>query len=120
MKEIVANKDLISFCGLYCGVCPKYLKEKCPGCQGNEKASWCTTRTCNMEHNYASCADCKEFTEVNDCKKFNNIISRIVGFVLRSDRRGGIQLIKDKGYDGFAQEMTEKKQMTVKRGGGKR
>ena len=43
MKEIVADTNLIGYCGLYCGACKRYLKDKCPGCHKNEKAAWCKT-----------------------------------------------------------------------------
>jgi hypothetical protein len=28
MKEIVADSKLVAYCGLYCGACKSYLKEK--------------------------------------------------------------------------------------------
>ncbi|MCP4673622.1 MAG: DUF3795 domain-containing protein, partial [Desulfobacula sp.] len=71
MKEITKNTQMIAKCGLYCGACPRFLKEKCNGCKGNEKASWCKLRTCCIDKNIDSCADCDEFTDVMDCKKYN-------------------------------------------------
>lgn len=32
MRAIVSNPALIANCGLCCGACKAYLKEKCPGC----------------------------------------------------------------------------------------
>ena len=78
MREIVADSKLIAYCGLYCGACKKFLKEKCPGCQKNVKASWCKLRTCCIEHSYSSCADCQLVENLKDCKKFNNIISKTI------------------------------------------
>ena len=75
MKNIVADTDLIAYCGLYCGACRKYLREKCPGCHENEKATWCKIRSCCDEHDYLSCADCQEFENILECKKFNNLIA---------------------------------------------
>ena len=37
MKEIKENVGLVAYCGLYCGACKAYLKEKCSGCLNNEK-----------------------------------------------------------------------------------
>ena len=115
MREIIADKNLIAFCGLYCGSCSRYLKENCPGCINNEKASWCKTRTCCLENSYKSCADCGEFSNALDCKKFNNSVSKIFGFIFRSDRPACISFIKEKGYNNFAAEMAEKKRMSIKR-----
>jgi hypothetical protein len=64
MREIIADKKLIAFCGLYCGACARYLAEKCPGCRENEKASWCGVRSCCLERGYAGCADCVEFPDI--------------------------------------------------------
>ncbi|MBN2214026.1 MAG: DUF3795 domain-containing protein [Bacteroidales bacterium] len=113
MKEIVADKNLVSMCGLYCGACPKYLKDKCPGCEGYEKATWCKVRTCCLQHGNSSCADCKEFEDVMECKKFNNLFSRIIGFILRSDRAACIEMIKEIGYEKFASYMASNKLITI-------
>jgi hypothetical protein len=115
MKEVTNNPALISFCGLYCAACGSYQKGKCPGCKENAKASWCQIRNCNLEHGYSSCADCKEFTNIMECKKFNNPISRIFGFIFRSDRRAGIEMIRAQGYENFAQYMTVNKLQSIKR-----
>ena len=102
-------------CGLYCGACPRFLKEKCYGCRGNDKATWCKLRTCCMGKNIASCADCSEFSDVMACEKYNNFMARIFGFVFNSNRSACIRRIKAVGYDKFAEEMTSKKQMSIKR-----
>ena len=115
MKEISADKDLVAYCGLYCGACKKYLKEKCFGCQKNEKASWCKVRTCCLEHSYSSCADCQIVVNLKDCKKLNNFISKLFALIFRSDRFACIALIKEKGYDEYVKEMTEKGIITIKR-----
>ena len=115
MKQVVPDKNLIAFCGLYCGACGRYLKESCPGCAKNEKASWCAIRKCCIAHNYKSCADCKEFAEVDDCKKFNSFISKIFGLIFGSNRKGCIDLIKQSGYEAFAKEMAATKRQSIKR-----
>ena len=114
MKEISVDPKLVAYCGLYCGACKAYLKGKCPGCHENEKATWCKIRTCCMENEYSSCAVCKDFEDPADCKKFNNFISKIIGFVLRSDRRACIMQIKEVGLEGHAQKMTTLKRQTLK------
>lgn len=115
MKDIIANKDLIAYCGLYCGACRKYLNGKCPGCKENTKAAWCKIRTCNQKATTSSCAECTQ-TPIDKCKTFNNPIGKIFSFVFQSDRKACIQMIKDRGAEGFAQEMTIRKAQTIKRG----
>jgi hypothetical protein len=68
-----------------------------------------------MESGYASCADCRTYDDPNDCKKFNNAISKVIGFVLRSDRRACIDQIKELGLQGHAATMAAAERHTIKR-----
>jgi hypothetical protein len=115
VKGIISDSRLVAYCGLYCGACGKYLKGKCEGCHENLKAGWCKIRSCCIDNQYASCAECKEFTDPNDCRKFNNFISKIIGFVLRSNRAACIAQIKEIGIEGHANKLTELKRSSIKR-----
>lgn len=112
-NEIVVDKELIAYCGLYCGACRKFLMGKCQGCRKNEKATWCKTRKCNMEKGYHCCADCG--INVAECSKFDNFFSKLFGLIFRSDRKACIYRIKEIGKEEYAKEMGEKKEMTIKR-----
>jgi hypothetical protein len=114
MKEVTVDKNLIAYCGLYCGACRSYLTGKCPGCKDNVKASWCKIRQCCTENDLSSCADCKSIP-VMECKKYNNFISKIFGVVFNSDRSACISRIREIGYDGFAIEMADNKRPSMKR-----
>lgn len=114
-KEIIADEKLVAYCGLYCGGCKRYLIGKCPGCDKNEKASWCGVRKCCKTNNFKSCAQCHKFSDLNNCKDFNNFFSKLFGLIFRSDRKACIEKIKEIGTEEFAKEMTEKKSHTVKR-----
>lgn len=109
------NAALVSYCGLYCGSCPSYKKDKCPGCAANDKAAWCKVRSCNIQKGLTSCAECDEFAEVNDCKKFNNFISKMFALVLNSDRHKGILYIKSNGREAFAENMIKLDRVSLKR-----
>jgi hypothetical protein len=115
MKDIVADSQLVAYCGLYCGSCGAYLKEQCPGCHKNEKASWCKIRKCNTEKQYASCADCKQYTEPNDCRMFNNFMSKVFALLFGSDRAACIAQIREMGVAGHAQNMAETRRQSIKR-----
>lgn len=111
MEEMVKN---VSYCGLYCGNCAKFKKGKCPGCAENNKATWCKIRSCCIESNYKSCADCTD-PGVENCKKFNNPIGLLFGFIFNTDRIASIQLIKDESYEVFVQHVTEINRMALPR-----
>lgn len=115
MKQITADTEQIAYCGLYCGACKKYRLGKCPGCAGNNAASWCGIRSCCIEHEYKSCADCSTYTDVNACGTYNNFVAKVIGFLLRSNRSECIRLIQRHGYDAFAVDMASKGLQTIRR-----
>ena len=116
MKEITAEKNLVAYCGLYCGACKKYLRGKCPGCRQNTKATWCKVRKCCMDNQFESCADCNQYDDIMACKKFNNFMTKIFGFIFKSETQTCIQRINEAGTEIFAQEMADKGLMAYKRG----
>ena len=110
------QQNLISYCGLYCGACYKFKKSKCPGCEQNTKASWCKIRTCCIEKEISSCAHCDEYSDVKTCKKFSNPVSKLFEFVFRSDRKKGIELLRQEGPEAFEQFMSSKGWVSIKKG----
>lgn len=114
-KDIVSDKKLVAYCGLYCGACGSYLKGQCPGCHDNAKAAWCKIRGCCREQGYSSCADCGDFADPMQCKKYNNFIAKIIGFVLHSDRAACIAQIRHRGLKGHADIMARRKLHTIKK-----
>jgi hypothetical protein len=117
MKDVASSKDLVAYCGLYCGACRAYLKGRCPGCHENVKAKWCKIRSCCGEHAYATCADCKEFTDPNACSRFHSLFSTVIGFVLNSNRQACVLKIRELGLDGFASFMAGRRRQTLPRRG---
>jgi hypothetical protein len=107
--------DLVSYCGLYCGACKRYLKGDCPGCKNNSKATWCGVRKCCLARNYNTCADCSDYNNYNDCKKLNNFFSKIFSLLFKSDRQAGINKIKQYGIKGFAEFMHQNKLQSIKK-----
>jgi hypothetical protein len=115
MKEVVADANLVAYCGLYCGACGAYRRERCPGCHGNKKASWCKVRTCCRENGYATCADCQLVADSRDCRKFNNFIAKLFGLIFRSDRRACIVQIREIGVQGHAERMAAAGLQSIRR-----
>lgn len=117
MKEIIENKNLVAYCGLYCGACRAFRREKCNGCHDNNKASWCKIRTCCIDNRLQSCADCNKHPDLQQCSFFNNLISRIFAFIFRSDRKSCIEQIRSKGITYHTKEMASKGLMSIRKVG---
>jgi hypothetical protein len=115
MKQVTKDAALVAYCGLYCGACRAYLKERCPGCKENTKAAWCKIRFCCIENKYATCASCRDFDDVNDCRKFNNVISKLFAFVFRSNRKACIEQIRSGGIEKHADFMAAAKSHSLRR-----
>lgn len=104
----------VAYCGLYCGACKSFKKGKCLGCYGNEKATWCEIRKCCRKNDYSTCADCR-IVSFEECKKYNNIFAKFIGFITWTNRSKCIDLIKITGAEAFATYMNEKNQMSIKK-----
>ena len=64
--------------------------------------SSCKVRKCCLERDYVSCAECDEYL---NCKKLNNLISKIFGFIFRSNRKANIMAIKEIGIEKWVDGM---------------
>ena len=115
MKPIVAEAELVAYCGLYCGACGAWRRGRCPGCHENAKAAWCKVHTCCIDNHLSSCAQCCEHDDVNQCRWYNNLIARIFGFIFRSNRRACVARIKEIGIEPFAAEMAARGSQTIRR-----
>jgi hypothetical protein len=118
-NQIITDERLISYCGFYCGACPKFLKGECQGCKGDSPEcavgyNSCKVRPCCINNGYSSCAECKKYDSVSDCKDYNPLMIRFGQFITRTNRRKGIEMIKEKGAVGFMKFMIDKRWVTVK------
>jgi hypothetical protein len=115
MKPIIADAKLVARCGLYCGACGAYLRERCGGCGDAPKFACCPVRKCCIENNYASCAECQTFSNPRNCKKFNNFISKLFGLFFRSNRCACIAQIREKGLQAHADIMAMNQTQSIRR-----
>lgn len=111
--------NLISYCGLYCGACPKYVKNQCFGCKGDNSQcaigyKACKVRPCCIENGYSSCAECEKYDSVKECQIYNPILVRFGQFITRTSRRKGIEMIKEKSVESFITYMKEYNKITMK------
>jgi hypothetical protein len=88
----------VAACGLFCGNCGKLQRGRCEGCVVQPGLRRCRIRACAFERGFATCAECEE---METCKILNNFISKIFGFIFRSDRMGGLRMIRDEGMEKF-------------------
>lgn len=95
------NLDMVAYCGLYCGNCGRFKRGRCEGCRAGGGFSRCPVRICCNSLNITSCAGCNEFKMPADCKKLNNFISKVFGFIFGTDRVGNIAGIRDMGIDAW-------------------
>ena len=115
MKPVIADANLVAYCGLYCGACGAYRRGRCPGCHDNHKATWCKVRTCCLEGDYSSCAQCQTISDPRDCRKFNNIVSKLFGLIFRSNRQACIMQIRERGLQAHADLMASCQMQTIRR-----
>ena len=115
MPEIQVDAGLVARCGLYCGACRSYLKGRCKGCSENVKATWCAIRSCCAEREIATCAECADFSDPRDCRKFDNLISRLFGLVIRSDRAACMDQVREHGLEGHAAAMAALGRPSIRR-----
>jgi hypothetical protein len=118
MKEITVDTNLVAYCGLYCGACGRYLKGSCLGCHENAKAGWCKVRSCCIEREYSSCADCKDLSDPNQCDKFNNIFAKVFALIFNSNRQACVLKIRELGLEGYTAHMAGLKRQSLPRKGG--
>ena len=82
-----ASEKIVAYCGLVCSDCGAYKKGRCGGCHSEKPMNGgCKVKPCAKDRGYCTCAECSEFDNLKDCKKLNNFISKIFGFVFRLDR----------------------------------
>lgn len=117
MNEIIIDQKLVSQCGYYCGACKSYLKGKCRGCETNQNffATRCKVKKCCHDNSFQTCAECKDFKDVAQCKKLNSTFIKFFGVLVGYDRGKNIKSIQEIGCQAFAEQMAEKKAMWLPR-----
>ena len=62
MKGFKRNNQLLSLCGLNCGLCPMHIDGYCPGCGGGAGNQSCRIARCSLEHdNLTYCYECSSY-----------------------------------------------------------
>ena len=110
-----ADDFLLAYCGLVCSDCGMYKKGKCDGCNSDAPLNKnCKVKACAVEHEYSTCADCEMYAEFKDCGKLNNFVSKVLGFIFRTNRIVNLDIIKRDGVDAL-KEKFQKEEVTTKK-----
>lgn len=125
MRPIISSTQLIAACGLYCGACRKYRRNRCPGCRtpdseilslGLPRNKWlqrCGIRKCCKTKGFSTCAECD--TDVRCCEKHNGLVGRLFSLLFNSDRAACIRFIRKNGVEAFANWMSWNEQKTIRK-----
>lgn len=93
---------IVGCCGLVCSNCGAYTRGRCQGCHSDKPMfARCPVKACVKFRQYSTCADCSVYHDLKQCGKLHNFISRIIGFLFRSNRIGNLQLIRRIGLEMF-------------------
>lgn len=103
----------IAACGRFCGCCPKYLKEKCPGCSKKSGDGMCKVRPCAVEHNVKNCAECIYYDYTVKCKVFNSERMKLREKMTGDDFHACIDRLREIGAMKYAVEMQVKKARAI-------
>lgn len=102
MKGFVRDNQLLSLCGLNCGLCSMNLGGYCSGC-GNGNQS-CKIARCSLEHGGVSyCFECPEYP----CDKYLHI-DKYDSFITHQNIKADLERAKAIGISRYSEEQREK------------
>ena len=105
MKGFERDNQLLSLCGLNCGLCPMFLGKYCGGC-GNGNQS-CAIARCSLEQGKLEyCYECGKYPceKYDGCQEFDS-------FITHRRQVADLAHAKEIGIDAYNREQTEKKQI---------
>lgn len=105
MKGFERENQLLSLCGLNCGLCPMLLGGYCGGC-GNGNQS-CAIARCSLEQGKVEyCYECGKYPceKYDGCQEFDS-------FITHRRQLADLARSKEIGIDAYNHEQTEKKQI---------
>lgn len=104
MKGFERNNQLLSLCGLNCGLCPMFIGKYCPGCGGGEGNQGCKIAGCAVERgNVDYCFCCAEYP----CQKYEHIDEND-SFITHRNQKTDLEKAKKIGIEAYNNEQKEK------------
>ena len=105
MKGFKRKNQLLSLCGLNCGLCPMLLDKHCGGC-GNGNQS-CKIAKCSLEHGKIEyCYECENYP----CEKYQNI-DKYDSFITHKRQKADLERVQKIGFEQYNLEQQEKIQI---------
>lgn len=105
MKGFKRENQLLSLCGLNCGLCPMFLGGNCGGC-GNGNQS-CIIAKCSLEQGKISyCYECKHYS----CEKYQHI-DEYDSFITHRHQKSDLEKAQRIGIEKYNLEQQEKIQI---------
>lgn len=105
VKGFQRKNQLLSLCGLNCGLCPMYLGNYCGGC-GNGNQS-CRIARCSLEHGKVEyCYECGQYP----CEKYQHI-DEYDSFITHRRRKADLEKAQSTGIEQYNSEQREKMQI---------
>ena len=94
MKGFKRNNQLLSLCGLNCGLCPMHIDGYCPGCGGGAGNQSCRIARCSLEHdNLTYCYECSSYP----CDKYMKF-AKYDSFITHQHYHQDLMKAKNKYY----------------------
>lgn len=105
MKGFNRKNQLLSLCGLNCGLCPMLLGNYCGGC-GNGNQS-CKIAKCSLEHGKIEyCYECEQYP----CEKYQHIDEYDI-FITSRRKKADLERAQSIGIEQYNREQREKVQI---------
>ena len=103
VEFVSENEELIvACCGLCCSNCGMHKKGKCQGCHHERPIHRnCQIKACVYENGFSTCAECLTFTDLKQCGKLHNLVSRFLGLIFGTNRIGSLYEIRSDGLGVF-------------------
>lgn len=110
MKGFIRKNQLLSLCGLNCGLCTLHLGGHCPGCGGGEGNQSCKLARCSLEHGKVEyCSVCNSYP----CEKYEHI-DDYDSFITHRRQKADLERLEQIGEDAYNAEQREKVQILHK------
>nr|WP_326185822.1 DUF3795 domain-containing protein [uncultured Oscillibacter sp.] len=107
MKGFARKDQLLSLCGLNCGLCTMRLGGQCPGCGGGAGNQSCAIARCGLEHGGVEyCWQCGEFP----CGRYGEI-SAFDSFITHQNQLADMEKARRMGLIAYQTEQREKQEI---------